>query len=251
MFSINIIGEKPIICYWEIHSQLSGKKVELQIKGKKIKIINKIPFGNCVVNHFYHCFEKYPLLGALPYYYKKYEKNSLEISFFVEQNYFNKLKDIINYLDELKKICEVKKNISFGDINLNFINNKNKFNFNIEKETSSIGHLLIKLLEITPIQIAKILEKQFNIMSDGENIEKKLNEEIEKRKIFKKDTKINIIEYSNLINLCIKDSIFNYYEIPVIVICCFGTQSAGKSTFLNELIGSLFNVSGMRCTEGI
>ena len=69
--------------------------------------------------------------------------------------------------------------------------------------------------------------------------------------IRKKDTKISLIDYSKMINFCIKDSIFNYFEIPVIVICCFGTQSIGKSTFLNELTGSLFNVSGMRCTEGI
>ena len=95
------------------------------------------------------------------------------------------------------------------------------------------------------------MEKEFKIMSDGENIDKKLNYETRKREELKQDTKINIIEYSNMINFCIKDSIFNYYEIPVIVICCFGTQSIGKSTFLNELTGSLFNVSGMRCTEGI
>ena len=48
-----------------------------------------------------------------------------------------------------------------------------------------------------------------------------------------------------------KESIFEFFELSVIVICCFGTQSIGKSTFLNELTGSMFNVSGMRCTEGI
>ena len=41
------------------------------------------------------------------------------------------------------------------------------------------------------------------------------------------------------------------FDFPIIVICCFGTQSIGKSTFLNELAGSMFNISGMRCTEGI
>ena len=39
--------------------------------------------------------------------------------------------------------------------------------------------------------------------------------------------------------------------MPVVVICCFGTQSVGKSTFLNEITGALFDVSGVRCTEGI
>ena len=39
------------------------------------------------------------------------------------------------------------------------------------------------------------------------------------------------------------------YQLLLFVV--FGAQSVGKSTFLNELTGSLFDVSGMRCTEGI
>ena len=95
------------------------------------------------------------------------------------------------------------------------------------------------------------MEGEFKVMSNGENIEKRLNIETKKRINQHKNKKFNIDDYSKMINFCIKDSIFNYFEIPVIVICCFGTQSIGKSTFLNELTGSLFNVSGMRCTEGI
>ena len=48
-----------------------------------------------------------------------------------------------------------------------------------------------------------------------------------------------------------KNSILDYFVLSVIIICCFGTQSIGKSTFLNELTGELFYVSGMRCKEGI
>ena len=88
-------------------------------------------------------------------------------------------------------------------------------------------------------------------MSNGENIDKIINIETQKRKNMKKDTKINISQYSNMINFSMKESIFEFFELSVIVICCFGTQSIGKSTFLNELTGALFDVSGMRCTEGI
>ena len=250
LFSMTPIEDNfPKINYWEIHSQLSGMSTNYQIKGKKQNISNeKIPLGNCIVNHFYHCFEKYHLLGALQYYFKKYEKKDLNISFYVENNYFNKIIDLKNYLNELKSICENKKKISFSDINLNFIDD---FRQNFEIKNSSIGYLLIKILEITPIQIAKIMRNEFKVLSDGENVEKKIYFESEKRSYLKKDIKINIIDYSKMINFCIKDSIFNYFELPVIVICCFGTQSIGKSTFLDELTGSLFNVSGMRCTEGI
>jgi len=77
----------------------------------------------------------------------------------------------------------------------------------------------------------------------------KISIETTKRNILKKRHTINIIDYLKMINFCIKDSIFNHFEKQIILICCFGTQSIGKSTFLNELTGSLFNVNG--CTEGI
>ena len=203
--------------------------------------------GNCIINHFYHCFEKYPLLGAIQYHFKNYEKKTIKISFSIDKIHLNKINYLKDYLNELCRILEIKKKISFNDIN--FIIDDSKINFSIKD--SSIGDILIKLIEITPIQIAKIIGNEFKIMSNGDNIEKKLHIETTKRKIFHKDTKFNIREYSKMINFCIKDSIFNFFKIPVIVICCFGTQSIGKSTFLNELAGTLFNVSGMRCTEGI
>ena len=250
LFSITILeGKIPLINYWRVDSKLSGISTEYQIKGKKHNIRSeKIPIGNCVVNFFYHCFEKYPLLGAIEYYFKKYEKKKLKIGFFVEKDYINRINDLISYLEELKKLCENKKKISFGDINLSFFDEDNN---NFERNEKTLGNLLINFLEVTPIQIAKIMENGFKILSNGEKIEKKIINETTRRKIKNKSTNINITEYSKMINFCIKDSIFNFFELPVIVICCFGTQSVGKSTFLNELTGSLFNVSGMRCTEGI
>ena len=250
LFSITILRNKiPLINYWRVESILSGISTEYQIKGKKQNIKSeKLPIGNCVVNYFYHCFEKYPLLGAIQYYFEKYGKKNLKIGFYVEKDYINRINYLISYLEELKKSCEKKKKISFGDINLSFFD-EDKNNFEINE--TSLGNLLISCLEVTPIQIAKIMGNEFKVMSNGGNIEKKISVETNKRKVQKKSQKFTLIEYSNMINFCIKDSIFNYFELPAIVICCFGTQSIGKSTFLNELTGSLFNVSGMRCTEGI
>ena len=56
LFSMTPIEDNfPKINYWEIHSQLSGMSTNYQIKGKKQNISNeKIPLGNCIVNHFYH-----------------------------------------------------------------------------------------------------------------------------------------------------------------------------------------------------
>ena len=108
LFSLNIYEKDLLINYWEIDSKLSGISFESQTKGKKQNSIKDIPFGNCVVNYFYHCFEKYPLIGALQYYLKKYENNNLELGFFVEKDYLNRINDIKIYLKELKKICEKK-----------------------------------------------------------------------------------------------------------------------------------------------
>ena len=242
------MGNMPLINYWEINSKLSGISTDYQKRNKK-KQENKITsLGNCVLNYFYHCFEKYPLLGALPYKFQKYDKKALKVSFYLKDDFNDKINSLEKYLDMLKIFCENKKKTSFHDIYFSIYSNFSKF---FLKKNSSIGFLIINLLEVTPIQIAKIMEHEFKIMSDGERIEKRLYKESRDLLEHNKETKIEIQNYSEIINFCMKDSIFNYFEIPVVVICCFGTQSIGKSTFLNELTGSSFDVSGKRCTEGI
>ena len=236
--------------YWEISSQISGISTNykvLNINENENKI--KFEHANCIINYFYHCFEKYPLLGAIQFNFKKYEnKKKINLSFYLDNYNNNNISELKTYINELKKICQEKKKISFDDIDFNLIDEYER-NYNIKD--SSLGNLLIKCLEIIPIQIAKIMGREFKVMSNGENIDKIINNETQKRKSMNQDTKFNISQYSKMISFSIKESILEFFELPVIVICCFGTQSIGKSTFLNELTGSLFDVSGMRCTEGI
>ena len=178
------------------------------------------------MNYFFYCFVKYSLIGAVEY--RRKDKIFLKLGFFPENDKINELKE---YIQNLVLICQKYKTIHFEDINFNIIDKKNKFN----KKNISIEDLIIKVLEITPIQIAKIMDKNFIIMNNWYNFEKDINV----------DEDYEPSKYVKMINFSIKDSIFNYFEYPVIVICCFGTQSIGKSTFLNELTGSFFNVSGM------
>ena len=248
LFSVNIIENMPLINYWEINSKLSGITTDYQERNKKKQEKRIISQGNCVINYFYHCFEKYPLLGALPYKFQKYDKKTLKFSFYLKDDIYDKKASLEKYLDMLKIFCENKKKTTFHDINFSICSNFSKF---FLKKNSSIGLLIINLLEVTPIQIAKIMENEFKIMSNGEKIEKKIYKESKDLLEKNKEAKIEIQNYSEIINFCMKDTIFNYFEIPVVVICCFGTQSIGKSTFLNELTGSTFDVSGRRCTEGI
>ena len=250
LIAINITNGAPKIVYWEIFSQISGiltNYITTGVVDNKIKI----SLGNCVVNYFYHCFLKYPIVGAIEYNYNKYEEKkriNLKI-FFEEQNSNNNDIEIFrDYINKLKSICQAKK--KFTDIN-EIINVKIEKYKKSNKKDTNLSEILIKFLELIPIQLAKIMYREFDIMSNGESIKKRLLKEINKREDLKKEEEIDSDSYPNMIDFYMKESIFNYFELPVIVICCFGTQSIGKSTFLNELTGSLFDVSGMRCTEGI
>ena len=235
LFSISNTEKIPIIKFREIISNLSGIETNFTTNEENNSTNYEIPLGNCIMNYFFHCFEKYPLIGAISF--RRKNESSIKFNLYVGNNNMNKINEFQEYIKELIKQCEKDKEIYFHDINFSFISENNKYNEN----NSSIGYLIIKILEITPIQIAKIFENKFIVMSNWLNIEKSLS--------IGKNYDPNA--YSKMINFCIKDSIFEFFNFPVIVICCFGTQSIGKSTFLNELTGSLFNVSGMRCTEGI
>ena len=248
IFALSYENNEPKVNYWEIDCQLSGVFTENTTSEKDEQNIEQIfPLGNCILNYFYHCFDKYPFLGAIEYNFIIYEKSKkiLKLSFFSEkQEFIPKLK---TYINELVKICQKKKKINFDDV---FDFNIEDFYINIKDKDVSLGKLLIKCLEIVPIQIAKIIGNQFKIISNGQNIDYLLHIEAEKKRNLGLEPKFNTLECSKLIHFSIKESIFNY-ELPVVVICCFGTQSVGKSTFLNEITGALFDVSGMRCTEGI
>ena len=235
LIAVNLKDKKPIFKYWEIISNISGISTNYSSNAENNSQYYEIPLGNCIMNYFFHSFEKYPLMGAIQF--NRKDDLSLKLDIFVGKEYINKKNYLQDYINELIKQCEKDKDIYFRDINFCFISENCKF----KENNSSIGDLMIKILEITPIQIAKIIDNKFVVMSNWTNIEKMLRIE--------KD--YNPKAYSEIINFCIKDSIFEFFDYPVIVICCFGTQSIGKSTFLNELTGSLFNVSGMRCTEGI
>ena len=93
--------------------------------------------------------------------------------------------------------------------------------------------------------MAKIKNYYFKAMSNGKDIKA-----IDLYNKYLKN-EISIKEKADYINFGIKNSIFNYYDLPVIVLVFMGVQSIGKSTLSNEISLSFFNVSGMRCTEGI
>ena len=253
-FAICNIKEVPILYFCYIEND------KLEIKMKKILTsLSSIAFelyshdnenlnlteGNCVINYFYHSFIKYPFLGALQCNYYNIEKLK---NIYIFSKDLKKTKKFKNYFNELKRICVQERQYNFDDIKYEFqgIYKREKI-----KNYINLDDLIIRFIEVIPLQIAKIRNYYFKAMSNGKEI--KLNELYEKLSKNKNDNniQISIQEYSDFINFSMKNSIFNFYDLPVVVLAFMGVQSIGKSTLSNELVESFFNVSGMRCTEGI
>ena len=252
-FAICNIKDVPILyfCYIEndkfeikmkkILTSLSSVTFELNTHDKEDL---KLTEGNCVINYFYHSFIKYPFLGALQYNYYNMEKLK---NIFIFAKDLKKTKKFKNYFNELKRICVKERQFNFDDIKYEFqgIYKREKI-----KNYINLDDLIIRFIEVIPLQIAKIKNYYFKAMSNGEEI--KVNELYEKLiKNENNNIQISIQEYSDFINFSMKNSIFNFYDLPVVVLAFMGIQSIGKSTLSNELVESFFNVSGMRCTEGI
>ena len=189
----------------------------------------------------------------------KIENKKNNNNFFLYSYYPDKINEFEEYFNELKTICINERGL-FND-DLNFIFKGIYKNKNIKNQVG-LGSIIIKFIEVIPIQIAKIKNQFFKAMSNGKDINQE--ELFEKFSITKENDinnqdsveeflKINmsIKDMTDYINFGIKNSIFNFYDLPVIVLVFMGVQSIGKSTFSNEIALSFFNVSGMRCTEGI
>ena len=61
----------------------------------------------------------------------------------------------------------------------------------------------------------------------------------------------DILSLTNLITFGIYDTVLRNWEGEIMVISSMGKQSSGKSYLLNHLSGSLLDVAGGRCTDGV
>ena len=60
----------------------------------------------------------------------------------------------------------------------------------------------------------------------------------------------DVFEMKDYIDLGLFESIFNWWSGSVKVISSMGKQATGKSYMLNHVMGSSFDISGARCTDG-
>ncbi|CAG8715583.1 15519_t:CDS:10, partial [Dentiscutata erythropus] len=108
-----------------------------------------------------------------------------------------------------------------------------------------LGEWLIDFFCLIPLQIAVTRDNKFIPLKDGI-----LLPEIDQMTL---DENFGIIEsVSDSISFGWYEAIFDYYStLKVKVISSMGEQSCGKSYLLNHCIGSTFDGSAMRCTEGV
>ena len=254
-FSICKIKNIPILYFCYIENDKFNLKLKeikcsssLTIKSNCEDYISdelNLTEGNCIFNYFYHAFIKYPSIGALQYNYFNKEKPK---KIFIYSNNLTRDNNFKDYFNELKRLIINERGLNFDDINYSFegIFKSKKISDNI-----SLDDLIIKFIQVIPLQIAKIKNYFFKAMSNGKEI---IKEDLYEN--YSKDRKTNQIQisiedYADNINFGMNNSIFNYYDIPVVVLSFMGSQSIGKSTLSNELVQSFFNVNEMRCTEGI
>ena len=173
LLSFNINQEQLIIKYWEIYLNLS--KIIIKISSENDNNNNKLKdlsLGNCVVNYFYHCFEKYHLISSIEFNININNNNSTKLNIFLGKKnkiHFEKFQKYIKILN--KKSSENKK-IDFDEIKFEFLKDHTTM---YNKNNSSLGDVILKILETTPIQIAKIINNEFEIMSDWKQLNSLIN----------------------------------------------------------------------------
>ena len=104
------------------------------------------------------------------------------------------------------------------------------------KCVGTIGDFVRKMICFTPLQIARCQGNEFQILEDGEPLSLEYVEDV--------------LDLKEKVDLGLFEAIFNQWTGPVKVVSSMGKQTTGKSYLLNHLLGSSFNISGTRCTDG-
>ncbi|KAH9309559.1 hypothetical protein KI387_037470 [Taxus chinensis] len=108
-----------------------------------------------------------------------------------------------------------------------------------EEETHvKMGMCVPKLVCLVPIQIARAKNNAMVALKDGLQIPHYISY-------------VDSISLANSIRFGFYDAVLNSWKGKIKVISSMGKQSSGKSYLLNHLSGSLLDVAGGRCTDGV
>ncbi|CAM6093207.1 unnamed protein product [Calypogeia fissa] len=154
-------------------------------------------------------------------------------------------------LERLKR----DKGKDFSALNINFsVHDAEKFHgfedwasLNIDQRSRSepsvglevsMGVWMTRLICLVPIQIARAEHNALIPLVDGLQLSGNVHY-------------ADAISLANAIRFGLYEAIYHGWAGPVKVISSMGKQSSGKSYLLNHLSGSLLDVAGGRCTDGV
>ncbi|GLJ34395.1 hypothetical protein SUGI_0691520 [Cryptomeria japonica] len=103
---------------------------------------------------------------------------------------------------------------------------------------TKMGVWVRKLVCLVPIQIARAEKNGMVPLKDGLQIPPDISY-------------VDCVSLANQLRFGFYDAVFNSWNGKIKVISSMGKQSSGKSYLLNHLSGSLLDVAGGRCTDGV
>ncbi|EFJ31667.1 hypothetical protein SELMODRAFT_408444 [Selaginella moellendorffii] len=189
------------------------------------------------VDYLYHIFDKYavspPLLRASPRCITfrmvvrvlngSHDGNDAEV-----------VKHAKMVLDKLRR--EKGKEVLNVDISFE----AEHFDRKLEVRTSRrcLGDFLRRLSCLVPVQIARAENNSLRPLINGMRMAADVNY-------------ADSISLAEIVRFGLYDAVIQSWNGPVKVISSMGKQSSGKSYLLNHLSGSLLDVAGGRCTDGV
>ena len=142
------------------------------------------------------------------------------------------LQNVLEHLKSTKKPSSLlNASITFHPESLNMLRS-----FKHVSTIEKMGDFVQKLICFTPLQIARCQGNEFLILENGQPLSL---ENVE-----------DVFDLKEKVDLGLFEAIFNQWTGPVKVVSSMGKQTTGKSYLLNHLMGSSFNISGTRCTDG-
>lgn len=197
--------------------------------------------GSCpYLGYIYHIFDKFAITPSLfPDTQKCITfKVVLESSRSVHCNG----EGCLTYLGALIRQLKAGKDKDFSGLKIQFeVNNVENCSISAAAEQQArmkMGMWVQKLVCLVPIQIARAENNAMVALKDGLQIPPDVSY-------------VDSVSLSNSIRFGFYDAVLSNWKGKIKVISSMGKQSSGKSYLLNHLSGSLLDVAGGRCTDGV
>ncbi|XP_057849511.2 uncharacterized protein LOC131060350 [Cryptomeria japonica] len=226
---------------------IAGEVSMLQKVQNKEKEVKETEIdGSCsYLGYIYHIFDKFGTTPAL------FPEDRKSIMFKVVLKSITDLcngEACIKYLEALLKKLRKAKEKNFSNITIDFqADSLKKWTTEFDsldsdatndKINRKMGVWVRSLICLVPLQIARAENNGVVALKDGLQIPPSISI-------------VDSVSLANSIRFGLYDAVLDSWKGKIKVISSMGKQSSGKSYLLNHLSGSLLDVSGGRCTDGV